>query len=269
MVQPDKTWLFVPAKEKYIANITKINADVIILDLEDSLSESQKEEGLRLTVEVLKEYGTDRTIYVRLNTGERMEEELSTLNRCSATGYMIPKFEDTYILEKYENWWQKKEIIPLIESTRGVINLEHIAGNPKLKKLAFGGEDFCRELGFGAGEEATIYARSKLVLYASYYHKYSLDTISLEIHDIDKFMDKYRITKRMGFSGKLLIHPNQIEAVRSYHKSINEKHLRNIVEIYKKSKEGIIQIDGQWYEKPHIEIIEAYLENFGGHRCGD
>ena len=73
----DKTWLFVPAKEKYMRRLLSIRADHLILDLEDSLTREQKEPGLELVYEACRKYGGQRSIYVRVNSEEGMERERS------------------------------------------------------------------------------------------------------------------------------------------------------------------------------------------------
>lgn len=255
----DKTWLFVPAKEKFVKNFESIEADYIILDLEDSLTVEQKDEGLKLAAETVNNYGKTRNIYVRVNADERFEKEMKLLSSYEFTGFLIPKFEDTSVVEKYQQLIGKKEVIALVESVKGIIHIEHIAKSPLVHRLAFGGEDFCRDLGFGAGEEATLFARNQLVMYASYYKKYSLDGVCLEVRDMDVFMKAYEKTKRMGFCGKLLIHPNQARAVQEHNKKIDVDYLQHVVEVFKNSKEGVIFIDGEFYEKPVIDKIENYL----------
>lgn len=263
-MQRDKTWLFVPAKEKYREKMASVKADHLILDLEDSLTEEQKEPGLKLAMEIIGKHGDRRSIFVRVNSGERMKEELKALAPYSFSGYVMPKFEDTRILEQYVELIRGKQVIALVESVRGVICLESIASHPLITGLAFGGEDFCRELGYGTGEEAALFARSKLVLYAACCQKLSLDTVSFEIRDMEKFLSFYERTRKMGFSGKLLIHPRQAEAVRRYHSDGEIKRLRHIVKVFKSSGEGLVEIEGKWYEKPHIEKIEAYLRSLEG-----
>ena len=255
----DKTWLFVPAKEKFLKNLNKIEADYIILDLEDSLTEEQKEGGLALTSQILQQYGKDKKLYVRINSGDRMEVELKVLQAYDFAGFMIPKFENASILEKSQNYLDGKEIIALIETVKGVIEIPQIAANPFVQKLAFGAEDFCQELGFEAGEEATYFARNQLVLYSSYYKKYVLDGVCLDVHNMDVFKESYKKTKRMGFHGKLLIHPNQVKAVCEYNESLNVERLKYIVKTFKDSGEGVLFIDGEFYEKPLIDKIEKYL----------
>lgn len=259
MAQIGKTWLFVPAKEKYANRIPQMEADAIILDLEDSLSPSQKEDGLGIAADVLERYGGSRELYVRLNSGERFDKELNALKDIKFAGVMIPKFEDTAICGKYRGQLDGKYIIALIESTKGIIGLPEIAAHPMIQGLAFGGEDYRKELGFEAEEEATFFARGQLVLYASYCRKYSLDTVSMEIRDMKKFMEDYRRSKRLGFSGKLLIHPAQARAVKEYYEQNDKEYLRGIVAAFEKCADGILQIDGKWYEKPHIEKIKQYL----------
>ena len=73
----DKTWLFIPAKEKYMCKLPSIRADHLILDLEDSLTGEQKEPGLELVYEACRKYGGQRSIYVRVNSEEGMERELN------------------------------------------------------------------------------------------------------------------------------------------------------------------------------------------------
>lgn len=259
----NRTWLFVPAKQKFCEKIAKISADVIILDLEDALTLEQKEDGRRLAIEVIKTYGNERNIYVRINAGERMREDLAALSSYAFEGYMLPKFEDLTVLDTFEEELRGKKVIALVESVKGVMRLEEIASHPKVDILAFGGEDFCKELGYFAGEEATLYARSKVVLYAAYYQKCSLDTICLETADMDRFREAYSRTKRLGFDGKLLIHPKQVDAVKELQEGYSKEKMERILQIYQNSEEGIVQIDGRWYEKPHIDKIKSYLERIG------
>ena len=255
----DKTWLFVPAKEKFLKNFEKLEADYVILDLEDSLREEQKEDGLALAGKILQVYGKTRSIYVRVNPGERMEKELKFLQRYDFTGLMLPKFENVDILEKIHDYIEQKEIIALVETAKGVIELPKIAASPLVHKLAFGAEDFCREMGFGAGEEATFFSRNQMVLYGACYKKYVLDGVCLEVHNMDVFTESYQKTKKMGFHGKLLIHPNQVKAVQEYNSKLDVEKLKYIVKTFKTSGEGVLFIDGEFYEKPLIDKIEKYL----------
>lgn len=260
----DKTWLFIPAKERFVKNIGKQNADNLILDLEDSLTENQKDEGLRLAAEVLQEYGKQKNIFVRINSGERQQQEIDVLCAHEFSGIMFPKFEDVCVLEPYQERLRGKEVIALAESIKGIFNLEKTASHPMITGLAFGGEDFCKDVSFEAGEEATFFARNQLVMYAALYRKYSLDGVCLEVRDMEVFQKAYTKTKKMGFTGKLLIHPNQVQAVQEYAKKTDVEYLKYVVKVFKDSGEGVLFIDGEFYEKPVIDRIEGYLKK----NCG-
>lgn len=260
MAQINKTWLFVPAKEKYAGRISQTEADAVILDLEDSLAPAQKDEGLLIAADILQKYGKTRELYVRLNSGERFDKEINALCSLDFAGFMIPKFERAALLDDYGKQLKGKGVIALTESVKGIMELAQTAAHPLISALAFGGEDFRKELGFEAGEEATLFARSKLVLQAFYNGKISLDTVSMEIRDMDKFLEDYRRSKKMGFSGKLLIHPAQVKAVKDYYRQKEPGYLREIVAAFEESTDGILQMDGRWYERPHIEKIKKYLQ---------
>lgn len=262
MGQSDATWLFVPAKEKFLKNFEEIESEIVILDLEDALASEQKDEGLKLARKVIERFGKERTIFVRVNSGERMVFELQVLMDYDFAGYMIPKFEETDFLEEYAELLKGKQVIALVESIKGIFSLGKIASHPLVNILAFGGEDFCKELSMEAGEEATVFARNQLVMYAALNGKPAIDSISLEIRNMEIFTGQYQKSKRMGFLGKLLIHPNQAAAVRKYREKFDKQKLQRIIEIYESNKESIVQIDGQVYEPPHIEKIKKYLQNF-------
>ena len=256
----DKTWLFIPAKERFLKNIEKQSVDYIILDLEDSLAEHQKDEGLRLTTEILQKYGKQKNIFVRINSGERQQQEVTELCKQEFTGIMFPKFEDVCVLEQYEQTLKGKEVIALIETIKGIFDLKQIAAYPMITRLAFGGEDFCKEISFEAGEEATLFARNQLVMYAAFNQKYSLDGVCLEVKNMNVFQESYFKTKRMGFSGKLLIHPNQVQAVQEYGRKTDKEYLKYIVKVFQDSGEGAMLIDGEFYDKPVIDKIINYLK---------
>lgn len=59
--------------------------------------------------------------------------------------------------------------------------------------------------------------------------------------------------------GKLLIHPAQAMAVREYYRQRDPGYLQSVVEAFENSADGILQMDGKWYERPHIEKIKKYL----------
>ena len=151
-------------------------------------------------------------------------------------------------------------MIALIESIAGVLGVAEIAASPMISGIAFGGEDFCKELGVETNDLAMQYARGQIVLFARYFNKYCLDTISLEYKDLKAFLLQFKNSLAMGFHSKLLIHPAQVEAISELEKTIDVMELKEIIKQYNSSTEGLVQVYGRWYEKPHIERIRKMLE---------
>ena len=93
------SFLFVPARERFLKDLSGLSrADFLIFDLEDSLKDGEKDEGLKLLLSLDgSKRPEDQKWYARLN-GDRLEKELSYLKGSCLQGYMLPKFEGTDVL---------------------------------------------------------------------------------------------------------------------------------------------------------------------------
>lgn len=253
------SWLFVPAIEKYLQGTASKYAQNIIYDLEDSLKETEKEQGLELLTNTLLHKRSNQHVYVRVNHSERMKNELFRLKECEIDGYFIPKFEHTDVLNKYNNLLQEKNIIALLETPGGIIHLEDFADDPRVHGFAFGGEDFCTCLGVAANDDAMRYAREKIVLWAAYVNKFALDTVCFETEDMEFFRRKVKKSLQMGFKSRMLIHPRQVEVIQSIQECCDKTEMERIIMEYEKSVFGVTVIDGKIYERPHIERLKRML----------
>lgn len=254
-----KKWLFVPSKEKYISETTTLKADVLIFDLEDSIREDDKKAARERLARELSQPQTVE-VYIRINGGKCGLEDLERLEKCCFDGCVIPKMESAGQLQPYLPFLEGKKILALVESVAGVMRVEEIAASPAVDAIAFGGEDYCRELGTATNDLAMQFARGRVVLVSRFYKKTCLDTISLEYRDTEKFLQQFQDSVSMGFHSKLLIHPAQAAAIQKLEDGIDPDRLRNIVQAYEASADGLVQIDGRWYEKPHIERIKEMIK---------
>lgn len=253
-----KKWLFVPAVERFLAHSDGLPADALIYDLEDSIRPDDKEKARERLCEKLSSK-SQKEVYIRINSGKDGIQDLDGLHGKQFDGIVIPKMESSALLSAYAPYIVGKKVIALIESVAGVKNIEQIASSTAVYGIAFGGEDFCKELGVETNEDAMRYSRGQIVLNARYYHKYCLDTISLEYKDKDHFLKLFHESIAMGFHSKLLIHPAQAEAVLSLEKEQDIDEMRAIVKQYESSPDGIVFISGRWYEKPHIERLKQRI----------
>ncbi len=253
-------FLFVPARERSLKDPQRFkDADALIFDLEDSLKDEEKDEGLRLLCKLTADRKPEgQKWYVRLNR-ERLEKELSCLRDSALDGFMIPKFEDTKVLDQFEALIGHREIAALIESPAGVAGMDELSADERISVFAFGAEDFCACLNVEANTDATSYARGRIVLYSAMNKKTCLDMISREFRNREAFEEDLRLSMRTGFGGKLLIHPMQLEVIGEIKKSIPKDEIRSIIEAYEKDPAGAVKIDGRLYEKMHIERLKKLL----------
>lgn len=260
MTEVEDSWLFVPAIEKYLKGTAKDCAQNIIYDLEDSLKDTEKEQGLELLENALSHNKCNQHIYVRINRGERMKHELLRLKEYRIDGFFIPKFENTDVLNECENLLDGKKLIALLETPAGIIHLESFADDPRLYGFAFGGEDFCSYLGVSVNDDAIRYARGKIVLWAAYVHKFALDSVCFEISDMDFFRKKVEESFQMGFRSRLLIHPRQADVIREIKEYYDKSAIEKIIVQYERSGSGVVAIEGKIYEKPHIERLKKIIK---------
>lgn len=253
------SFLFVPAIEKLLNKIETCNADAVIIDLEDSIPVSEKCNALERTRKFLEVYSYNHDIYVRVNRG-RFDTEIASLDTFAIKGYMLPKCENTSDIDGVSKLTQK-ELIALIESAAGLVNVSDIAKHKRVTMLAFGAEDYTSECGIKNKDEFLVYPKSKIVLYAKANGKYVIDTMSLNIRDEKNYKILAENTKKFGFDAKLAIHPMQVEIIN---KVFNDDiaYYEDIVNRYENSGKGVIEIDGTVYEKPHIDAMKRKIKEF-------
>jgi len=274
--------LFVPGNNmRMIYKATTLNADAYILDLEDAVPMMDKETGrifVRDSIEMLKEAG--QTIFVRVNglrTGLTFED-LRYAVQPGLDGIVIPKCEgkgDVRAVEKALAELEQErgmeagaiKIMPLIETTRGLLNAAEIASaSERIVALGFGAVDFTRELGTSPSKEGVeiLYARSHLAVVARAHGLQAIDSPWLDIMDMDGLKADAQMAKRLGFNGKMLIHPKQIELVNSVFTPSDEEVAlaRRIVEEFEEAKArgvGAISLDGMMVDEANYKQAKALL----------
>lgn len=253
--------LFVPAIDKFINNISECNADAVIIDLEDSIPTTDKLFALERVCNFLEEYSYKKDIFVRINK-ENANNEISRLEKYNICGYMLPKTETRSDIETISKLTDKK-IFVLIESAKGILNLREIVSYENTDMIAFGAEDYSSSVGIKNEDRFLIYPKSKISVYGSAYNKPTFDTISLEIRDMDVYTKEVYETKNYGFSGKLAIHPIQIDIINRVFKNEDYNYYEYIIKEYDKQGGGVLNIDGKIFEKPHIDIFKKKLKNAG------
>ncbi len=229
-----RSWMFVPGhRQKMIDKALEINADAIMLDIEDGVAPNEKDTARQLIGEALGRSKAPNAParFVRINAigHARMDTDIDAVVRPGLEGLVLPKVETPEevmkvdaILTQHEQ--QQKmpvgsvKLLVAIESPRGLLNAPAIAGrSPRVCGLIFGAEDFGRELGLPTSREGEardmLYARSAMVIAAASAHVQAVDGVWVDLKDAEGLVHFARQSRRLGFSAMSLIHPSQIDPI--------------------------------------------------------
>jgi citrate lyase subunit beta/citryl-CoA lyase len=203
-----------------------VGADAVILDLEDAVAPARKAGARAAVVERLRAPRAARG-YVRINavTSQYWQTDIDVTVGPWLEGIVIPKAESAEQILALDARIRAREIetglrpgalelLPLIETALGIVNARSIAGAVgRIRRLAFGGADYTLDLDlqWSVEEHELAYARAHLT-HASRAAgiEAPIDTVVTEIRDLDRLRTSARAGRRMGFQGKLCIHPDQV-----------------------------------------------------------
>jgi citrate lyase subunit beta/citryl-CoA lyase len=255
--------LFVPGdRPERFQKAYKSGAHVVIIDLEDAVAPENKTEALTSVLSHLSNNSDAEKLeaLVRINK-ERVSTELPALVDLAKTpgngllGVVFPKVSSRVDIPGNLG---DMAVVALIESAAGIENVSSIARATGLTRLAFGAVDFGAEM---ESQHPTLlgYARSRIVIAsAAAGLARPLDSPSVEITNEDKILEDCADGYKLGFGGKLSIHPSQLAAIHaSFAPSAEE------VEWAKKilqATEAASQMDGQMIDRPVSEKARKILQ---------
>ncbi len=277
-----RTMTFVPAyMTKFLDKAIKFNSDALILDLEDSVPEAFKEDARINIKKYLDKKAFSQQIYIRLNSLDSgmLTKDLRYALHENTYGFMFTKAVDekdiSYFdklltqLEKDNNFpIGKFKICPLIETGSAVLRAYQIAkASTRVNALAFGGEDYLTDLDGLHKEHGTslLVPRSLIVIAARSAKIEAIDTPYLNIGDNKGFKKEVSLARELGFSGTLIIHPNQIDLANTAFSPSEEevKEARKIIKAIEESKKkglGVTLLDGKLIGPPMQLRAEALIK---------
>ncbi|SFQ99360.1 HpcH/HpaI aldolase/citrate lyase family protein [Desulfoscipio geothermicus] len=273
--------LFVPGTDrKKIQKAYTLNADAVIIDMEDAVAFSEKDSARQVISEVIGSPDLPTT-YVRVNGVQTryILDDLQAVVQPGLSGIMLAKAESAEEVRRAD-WLiglleEKRgiargtlELIPFIESVRGIENSGDIAAScPRVKRLAFGGNDYTADTWTTYTEDGSelFYARARLIAASRLADiEPPLDTVCPFIKNIEALREDARRARKMGFQGKLVIHPAQIEPVKEIFSPTPEEvaAAEKIVAAFEKAEAegtGVIQVDGKMVEYPIVNRARQIL----------
>jgi citrate lyase subunit beta/citryl-CoA lyase len=278
-VRPRRSVLYVPGSNaRALEKARALPADALVLDLEDAVAPSAKEEARSLVLAAIAGGLGRAEIVVRVNGPETPwgREDLALLARAGADAVLLPKAESVEAVRDAERALEAAgapaglALWCMIETPRGVLAADRIAGaTPRLACLVAGTSDLVKDLRARhvADRTPVLCALSLVVLAARAHGLAALDGVHLALDDDEGFEAACRQGRNLGFDGKTLVHPRQIEgANRAFAPGAEEvAAARRIVDAHRDAVargQGVAVVDGRVVEALHVEEAQRILSLF-------
>lgn len=279
-----RSLMFVPAhNEKLMSSASRSDADVLLLDLEDSVQpRSNKQLARDKIVEwVGRGLYKKHQVYPRINDRESGEllKDLMQLTISGVDGFMYPKSytgQDVYFIDKlldtieYEKGFPQGtfKLIPLIETAAAVLNAQDICRSSKrVVAIAYGSEDFITDLeGIHDAEHQSLFTpRSMIAMAARANNVIPVDTVHVDVHNMEDLEHNLDISKKLGFEGMLVLHPKELEPVhRCYSPSAKEvdeaSEMLRLAEEAEKDGKGVAIMKDKFIGPPMVATAKKTLK---------
>jgi len=274
--------LYVPGDDRHkIEKALTLKVDCICLDMEDGVAPDRKQQARQSILAALHDldFGPAEKL-VRINpVGSGLEAgELAAVLPARPDGIVIPKVENagqvawvSGLVESVElaHGWPLNSIrlIVDVETARGLLNLGEIAAQPRLDAIIFGAEDFAADIGATRTPEAweVFHARSAIVIAAAAYGLQAIDMVSIDFKDMDRLRSESLFGAQLGYTGKQIIHPNQVTPVQEAFSPDQAaiQHAQRIVDSFEASLiegKGAYALDGdKMIDMPLVKAARSVL----------
>jgi citrate lyase subunit beta/citryl-CoA lyase len=281
MTQLFRSLIFVPGNNsKFLEKAKSLKADIVCFDLEDSVPDSEKAAARQLIKSALKLRSSYTSpIFVRTNSpiSGKIPDDLKEIIQKGLDGIVIPKVNNVSELKKIEKNISQLEktrnlkhiqVMPSIESAEGVVNTYSIASSSKrISAVVFGVFDLLNDLGieYSKEPEGGKYSRAKIPVDAKAAGVASIDAIWQDLKDVKGLEQDCKIGKSLGYTGKSIIHPDQIDIVHKlYHPTkIEITWAQKVCKVYEdsiKKGKGATTVEGKMIDEVHYKQAKTLLE---------
>ncbi len=273
--------LYMPGDNwKMITKSITLGVDSICMDMEDGTAFNKKAEARATIARALQEldFGASEKL-ARINSvGSGWEkDDIEAVLPHQPDGIVIPKVESfeqvewaSRIIEDAElkYGWALNSIRILIgvETAKGILNLGKIAAHPRLDAVIFGGEDFAASIGATRTRDAIelLYARQAVIVACAANDLQAIDIVTIDYKDLEALKAEAEFGAGLGFSGKQVIHPNQVRVTQEAFTPSEEAvaHARRIVETFEASQKegkGAYSLDGKMIDMPLLKNAQKVL----------
>lgn len=269
--------LYMPGiNQKAMDKALNLDCDAVVLDLEDAVEVSKKEDSRQLVIRQIEnnDYGP-RVVVVRVNDlGTKWgEQDVAAVANLPIQAILVPKVSEirdiSRVVDLLNRLGSELPIWIMVETPLAIININELARQPRVTALVMGTSDLVVDLCAEHLEERQniSYALQRSIIAARAFGKKILDGVHLDFRDLDSLRNVCRLGKSMGFDGKTLIHPDQIPVANDAF-SPSEAELdkaKRVIDAWRSAQtrgSGVVEVDGTLVESLHVEEAKRLLSFF-------
>ena len=269
--------LYMPGiNQKAMDKALNLDCDAVVLDLEDAVEVSKKEDSRQLVIRQIEnnDYGP-RVVVVRVNDiGTKWgEQDVAAVANLPIQAILVPKVSEirdiSRVVDLLNRLGSELPIWIMVETPLAIININELARQPRVTALVMGTSDLVVDLCAEHLEERQniSYALQRSIIAARAFGKKILDGVHLDFRDLDSLRNVCRLGKSMGFDGKTLIHPDQIPVANDAF-SPSEAELdkaKRVIDAWRSAQtrgSGVVEVDGTLVESLHVEEAKRLISFF-------
>ena len=269
--------LYMPGiNQKAMDKALNLDCDAVVLDLEDAVEVSKKEDSRQLVIRQIEnnDYGP-RVVVVRVNDlGTKWgEQDVAAVANLPIQAILVPKVSEirdiSRVVDLLNRLGSELPIWIMVETPLAIININELARQPRVTALVMGTSDLVVDLCAEHLEERQniSYALQRSIIAARAFGKKILDGVHLDFRDLDSLRNVCRLGKSMGFDGKTLIHPDQVPVANDAF-SPSEAELdkaKRVIDAWRSAQtrgSGVVEVDGTLVESLHVEEAKRLISFF-------
>ena len=275
-LRPRRSVLYMPSSnERALEKAKSIACDALIFDLEDAVAPDAKEAARANAVAAARsaDYG-HREITIRCNGLDTPwgGDDLAAAATSGAASVVIPKVDSAEYLNEIEQRLDaagapaEMTIWAMIETPTAIMDVRAIAHHPRVNVLVMGTNDLAKELRTGSlpGRAPLIPHLALALLGAREADKVILDGVYNDVRDPDGFLVEAEQGMAMGFDGKTLVHPSQVDPANEVWAPSSDEvdFSRRVIEAFEAAEadgRGVVTVDGRMIENLHVDNAKRIL----------
>lgn len=266
MLAPIRSALFVPAnRPTRIEKALAVGADAVIIDLEDAVPPDEKIQARSILATRLT---PERPVIVRINGADTpwFRDDCAILHLPGIAGVILPKAERIDEVFLLSCAGAGVPVLPIIETALGLNSVQVIARARGVHCLVFGSIDFQLDLGITEASDELLPYRAQIVLASRLAGIAApIDGVSTALDAPDSLRADCQRSRRLGFGGKLCIHPKQVEIVNaSFAPSEDEvAWAHRVLDAAAQSGGAAVAVDGRMVDRPVMLKAQAIVREAG------